>query len=161
MPVLTSYPDSRLRLRNPEPVGGYGPQQQLYPPPPAAQESGLDMMTLIQLLMTLPTLRKSGDTLQKVVTNLAALPVPNKLAVMATPSPADINALIDYSTGVRNALYDAAGADKDSFDSLRKSVLFDLLPVLMSQGQGGGNNSMMMFVLLFVLMGNSSTGSLF
>lgn len=143
MPVLSRFSDRSMRTNV-----GYSPSApNYYPDAPSTQpqSSGFDIGMLIQVMTTLPTLRKSGDTLTKAIDalNAVAMPDANKPEQLA-----------GYIVNVRNQLGAALGADRDAFAALRQGILLDLLPALLSGG-AAGNNGMGLIMMMLIFSGGS------
>lgn len=121
--------------------------------PPSQQSDVFDLSTLLDFITTLPTLRESGDTLEKVRDALVKVPPP----VLQVPQTTNEANILAYAKHLGDQLYAAVGADFESFDAIRRGILIDILPVMMS---GGGNNQMATLMMVMLLT-QGSGGRLF
>lgn len=128
----------------PPPVPYYGPPQQ----PAAGLGNGL-LQTLLPIITTLPAVKNGQQIADNLQKQLAALTDPNQ--VTANPTPADFNALLNYSKSVKNAVQQAVGNDTNVFAALRQGILFSAL----SGGLGAqaGQDTTLLIVLLLAFGG--------
>ena len=139
----------------PPPQPYYGPppyygQQPYYgpPPPPQAPAGGLGgslLQTLLPIITTLPAVKNGQLIAANLQTQLAALTDPSP--VTANPTPADFNALLQYSKSVKNALQQSVGNDSAVFAAIRQGILFSALSGGLG-GQGGQDSTLLIVLLL-------------
>lgn len=138
-----------------QPAPFYGPPPvPYYGPPPYAQQpaTGLGnnlLQTLLPIITTLPAVKNGQQIADNLQKQLAALTDPNQ--VTANPTPADFNALLNYSKSVKNAVTQAVGNDAGVFSALRQGILFSAL----SGGLGAqaGQDTTLLIVLLLAFGG--------
>ena len=161
------YPDpgtyeSAYGRRPPAPYYGYGQPQYYQPPPPpgyypppvpyygpqvapAGNLGGNLLQILLPIITTLPAVKNGQQIAANLQTQLAALTDPNP--VTANPTPADFNALLQYSKSVKNALQQSVGNDSSVFAAIRQGILFSALSGGLG-GQGGQDSTLLIVLLL-------------